>query len=99
VVVAVADVAASVRTLPEEAAVECEPETDARTLASEAWRAADAMPAPEQFERLVTELTQLCERELAGYKKPRRILWAQSSLPRTASGKLRRDVIRARVVP
>jgi len=46
---------------------------------------------------LESELLELCARELAGYKRPRTIMRWSEPLPRTASGKLQRDVLRRQV--
>ena len=45
-----------------------------------------------------TELRAHCRARLAGYKTPREIRLATSDLPRTASGKLRRSVIREQII-
>jgi acyl-CoA synthetase (AMP-forming)/AMP-acid ligase II len=43
-------------------------------------------------------LAEHCARELAGYKKPRRIMFVDA-LPKTANGKIDKKVLRAHVVP
>ena len=42
------------------------------------------------------ELTAYCKSNLAGFKTPKKFIWVDGPLPRTATGKVQRFVLRDR---
>ncbi|HEY8415671.1 MAG TPA: hypothetical protein VIK99_07865, partial [Thermaerobacter sp.] len=71
----------------------------APVLAAQPSRYGLPAPDPARHPSPVTEeaLLRFCAERLARYKVPRRVLFTSEPLPRTASGKLQRHVLRQRL--